>query len=80
MGLITTNYGLIPVINPTRIQTVSSISGDDYIVFAPQVDVVYHIDNDLANTATLFAGFARGINKGQVFTFAEPVVCELVSR
>lgn len=80
MPLLNSNYGLIPVINPTEIKTLSSVSGDEYVVFSPQVDTLYHIGSDTANTATIFAGFPRGIDKGQVFNFAEPVVCELVSR
>jgi hypothetical protein len=80
MSLLKTNFGLIPVINPTSIATTESIDGDETIVFSPQTDVVYHINDDTENTATIFAGTVRGIDKGQVFNFATPTVCELVER
>ncbi|WP_417550122.1 hypothetical protein [Methylophaga sp.] len=80
MSLLKTNFGLIPVINPTSIATTESIDGDETIVFSPQTDVVYHINDDTENTATIFAGTVRGIDKGQVFTLASPTVCELVER
>lgn len=80
MSLMTTNFGLIPVINPTKIDTVSTVNGDETVVFCPQVDISYHINDDTENTATIFAGTVRGIEKGQIFTFASPTVCELVDR
>lgn len=80
MPLLQSNFGLIQVINPSRIETVSSINGASTIVFSPQSDVNYYIDGDSSNTATLFAGSVRGIDKGQVFTFNSPVICELVDR